>query len=171
LNKQIVQTIFNLFFLPNLAEEICFWKIYEYSFSCEEKPLALSIFLKEGLDEEVYLVVLGTTAVSLCWLPSLVCIPLKRQLSTGIFVDDEQPHRGCWTFFEENLVMKASKLIKLWLMVTAFWGVFIFGYSIGKDGSLSSYYLYFWLLTSFTIFVICWLTILLMRSYRRQVNT
>jgi len=97
-NKQIVQTIFNLFFLPNLAEEICFWKIYEYSFSCEEKPLALSIFLKEGLDEEVYLVVLGTTAVSLCWLPSLIRIPLKRQLSPGIFVDDEQPHRGCWTF-------------------------------------------------------------------------
>ena len=74
-------------------------------------------------------------------------------------------------FFEENRAMKASKLIKFWLMITAFWGVFIFGYSIGKDGSLSSYYLYFWLLTSFTIFIICWLTILLMRSYRRQAST
>ena len=76
-----------------------------------------------------------------------------------------------WGFFEENRAMKASKLIKLWLTITAFWGVFIFGYSIGKDGSLSSYYLYFWLLTSFTIFIICWLTILLMRSYRRQAST
>ena len=90
-------------------------------------------------------------------------------------------HRNiCWRwpasprlldFFEENRVMRASKLIKLWLMITAFWGVFIFGYSIGKDGSLSSYYLYFWLMTSFTIFIICWLTILLMRSYRRQIST
>ncbi|MEK9764711.1 MAG: hypothetical protein VW729_18665 [Deltaproteobacteria bacterium] len=60
-------------------------------------------------------------------------------------------------------MMKASTLIKLWIMITAFWGVFIFGYSIGKDGSLSSYYLFFWLMTSFTIFIICWLTILLMR--------
>ena len=67
--------------------------------------------------------------------------------------------------------MKVSKLIKLWFMITAFWGVFIFGYSVGKDGSLSSYYLYFWLMTSFTIFIICLLTILLVRSYRRQVIT
>ena len=56
------------------------------------------IFLKEGLHEEVYLDVLRTAAVSLCWLPGFICVLVKQRSTTEIFVDDDQPYSSCWAF-------------------------------------------------------------------------
>ena len=56
------------------------------------------IFLKEGLYEEVYSVVLRTAAISLCWLPGFVCVPVKQRSPTEIFVDDDRPYCSCRAF-------------------------------------------------------------------------
>ena len=55
-------------------------------------------FLKEELHEEIYLDVLRTAAVSLCWLPSFICVLVKQRSTTEIFVDDDQPYCSCWAF-------------------------------------------------------------------------
>ncbi|MAA67631.1 MAG: hypothetical protein CL915_02440 [Deltaproteobacteria bacterium] len=54
--------------------------------------------MKEGLHEEIYSDVLRTAAVSLCWLLGFICVLVKQELSTETFFDDDQPHRGGWTF-------------------------------------------------------------------------